>query len=184
MQVTPHFGTKKKIWSQAFLARLLSWTNTSNLSIWLSFNCLIQIGLTNMYPHARATFPAAPINRPKFQSAPTNLIGFTGNFPLPSSVPDGGVNCMKAIEWRTAWRRRSAITCASYSVLLPSHACYHVCVAGSLWTGWRCPDRTCASAATEWLNTRETNTTSPTRKGTALPFVFRKLYLFKKKCFR
>lgn len=42
-----------------------------------------------------------------------------------------------------------------------------VCVAGSLWMGWRCPGQTFASAATEWLNTRETNTTSPTHRGTA-----------------
>lgn len=41
------------------------------------------------------------------------------------------------------------------------------CVAGSLWMGWRCPGQTFASADTEWLNTRETNTTSPTHRGTA-----------------
>lgn len=54
--------------------------------------------------------------------------------------------------------------------LLPSLSLTDIvslCVAESLWTGWRCPGQTFASAATEWLNTRETNTTSPTRRGTA-----------------
>lgn len=41
-----------------------------------------------------------------------------------------------------------------------------LCVSGSRWTGWRCPGQTYASAATEWLNMRETNTTSPTHRGT------------------
>lgn len=42
-----------------------------------------------------------------------------------------------------------------------------LCVSGSLWMEWRCPGQTCASAATEWLNMSETNTTSPTHRGTA-----------------
>lgn len=42
-----------------------------------------------------------------------------------------------------------------------------LCVSGSLWMEWRCPGQTYASAATEWLSMRETNTTSPTHRGTA-----------------
>ena len=57
--------------------------------------------------------------------------------------------------------------CVCSPLSLPLIDMLSVCVAGSLWTGWRCPGQTFASAATEWLNTRETNTTSPTHRGTA-----------------
>lgn len=73
------------------------------------------------------------------------------------------------------WKRRlMSPTCSRWgtslqTLRLPPHtvSLVSLCVSGSRWTGWRCPDRTYASAATEWLNMRETNTTSPTHRGTA-----------------
>lgn len=54
-----------------------------------------------------------------------------------------------------------------FPTLFISGLLFFLCVSGSRWTGWRCPGQTYASAATEWLNMRETNTTSPTHRGTA-----------------
>lgn len=69
-------------------------------------------------------------------------------------------------------RRSNPLPFSALPSPFPPHTLYlralvFLCLSGSRWTEWRCPGQTYASAATEWLNMRETNTTSPTHRGTA-----------------